>query len=415
MPRTQNATNGTTSAVKGKKRNADETNGTSSKKIKNEASEPKLKGEIPEAERFDIVDRKYYPPEMSNERCLQYSSGALARPIDLLDAALEETKMERSDIAVGDAVVHWYKCDLRIRDNDALHLASEKAEAKSVPLICIYVISPQDFEAHMTSPARVDFILRNLDVLKTELAELDIPLYVETVDKRKAIPSRIFDLCEKWGAKHLYANVEYEVDELRREASMVRVANNKGIDFTVVPDTCVVSPGELSSQQGNQYAVYSPWYRAWLAYLRQHPDQLHLFDSPAKNPLSVRTDYKDLFESSIPDAPESKRLTANEQKRFRSMWPAGEQEAHDRLHKFVKERITNYQEQRNFPANTGTSSLSMHFAAGTLSARTAVASARDANKNKKLDGGDFGVATWISEVAWRDFYKHVLVHWPYVW
>jgi deoxyribodipyrimidine photo-lyase len=41
--------------------------------------------------------------------------------------------------------------------------------------------------------------------------------------------------------------------------------------------------------------------------------------------------------------------------------------------------------------------------------------ARDVNSTKKLDGGINGIRSWISEVAWRDFYRHVLVHWPYVW
>jgi deoxyribodipyrimidine photo-lyase len=40
--------------------------------------------------------------------------------------------------------------------------------------------------------------------------------------------------------------------------------------------------------------------------------------------------------------------------------------------------------------------------------------ARDINSTKKLDGGNAGIMGWISEVAWRDFYKHVLAHWPYV-
>ncbi len=71
--------------------------------------------------------------------------------------------------------------------------------------------------------------------------------------------------------------------------------------------------------------------------------------------------------------------------------------------------------RRNFPAEAATSSLSVYLASGTLSARTAVRAARDRNRTKKLDGGDEGIRTWISEVAWRDFYRHVLVNWPYVW
>lgn len=397
------------------KRKANGNLDTFAKKSKND--DPPAADDTPtetELER-DIVDREFYPPEMSNERCYQYNEDELTRPIDVLGEALKNTKSQRDKIDVKSAVVHWFKCDLRTRDNKALSLASKKAKSSGVPLICIYIISPQDFKAHLTSPVRVDFILRTLEVLKTDLGKLDIPLYVETVEKRKSIPSRIFDLCEKWGASHLFANIEYEVDELRREALMVQRGLEKGIAIEVVPDTCVVAPMELSSKTGNQYAVYTPWFRAWVAYLHSHPDQLDLYDPPEKNPPKTRSKFSDIFEREIPEAPENKKLSAEEKTRFRDMWPPGEHEAHERLEEFLKKRVGEYHDTRNYPELKGTSSISVHLAAGTLSARTAVAGARDANSTKKLDGGKGGIVTWISEVAWRDFYKHVLVHWPYVW
>lgn len=386
-----------------------------------EAPQKKAKKDVPAfkdskyEEKYNIVDREFYPPEMTNARCLQYKNNELERPIETLERAEEETQSDRERIEVKEAVVHWFKTDLRTQDNKALHLASEKAKSKGVPLICLHIISPQDYKAHMTSPVRVDFVLRTLEVLKEDLGELDVPLYVETIEKRKTIPSRILELCEKWGASHLFANVEYEVDELRREAKMTRMGLEKGIAFTVVPDTCVVAPGELKSQTGNQYAVYSPWFRAWIAYLHSHPNQLDLFKSPGKNPASAREIFKDLFACQIPEAPENKRLTNEERKRFRSMWPPGEHEAQARLEKFIKTKASKYKDERNFPASNATAVLSVHFASGTLSARTAIARARDSNSTKKLDGGNLGIVSWISEVAWRDFYKHVLAHWPFVW
>ena len=379
------------------------------------------KGEFPahkdskDEEKYGIVDREFYPPEITNARCAQYNNNELPRPIELLDRALKETASQREHTEVHNAVVHWFKCDLRTKDNKALHLASEKAKANGVPLICLHIISPQDYKAHCTSAVRVDFVLRTLKVLKEDLGKLDIPLYIETVGNRKEIPARIIELCEKWGASHLYANKEYEVDELRREARMVRGGLNKGIAFNVEPDTCVVAPGELSSGSGGQYAVYSPWFRAWVAYLHQHPHQLDLFPAPAQNPASTRNDYKDLFECPIPSAPANRGLTDEEKKRFRSLWPAGEHEANERLARFLGDRVKAYNDKRNFPGANATAVVSVHLASGTLSARTAIATARAANNTGKLDGGHAGIAGWISEVAWRDFYKHVLAHWPFIW
>ncbi|CAN8101181.1 unnamed protein product [Discula destructiva] len=367
-----------------------------------------------DAEEHGIVLRKFYPHEMSNARALAYNENRLPRPMELVQAAQRETTTARKNTAVRDAVVHWFKMDLRTTDNRALSMASAKAKEAGVPLIALYVVSPLDWEAHLTGAIRVDFTLRTLEVLKADLAKLDIPLHIETVERRKDVPSRIASLMEEWGASHLFANLEYEVDELRREAKMVRMLAEQGKAFELVHDTCVVPPGNLKSGAGRQYAVYSPWYRAWMAHIHSNLDLLEESDPPAKNPDSARTKFGMLFDSQVPEAPASKKLSADDAKKHRSLWPAGEHEAHKRLSKFCEEMINSYAAKRNFPADNGTSSLSVHLASGTLSARACVRTARNHNSTKKLDGGSQGIQTWISEVAWRDFYKHVLVNWPYV-
>ncbi|PHH87021.1 hypothetical protein CDD83_9415 [Cordyceps sp. RAO-2017] len=367
-----------------------------------------------EAEKHGIVLRKYYPPEMSNARARAYNQDELPRPMEALVAALEDTAAQRKAVQVKDAVVHWFKTDLRHADNKALALASAKAAKAGVPLLCVYIVSPQDFEAHLASPVRVDFVLRTLEVLRDDLARLDIPLHVETVKRRKQIPDRMLELMEEWGCRHLFANIEYEVDELRREAQMVRDLSENGKSFELVHDSCVVPPGRLQSGAGKQYAVYSPWYRSWMAHVHDNLDLLELYEPPAKNPDGARKKFKKLFDCAVPDAPENKRLSQEEKKRFRALWPCGERAAEERLRKFCEERIGSYHNKRNIPADDGTSSLSVHLASGTISARTCVRTARDRNKTKKLNGGSEGIQTWISEVAWRDFYKHVLVNWPFV-
>ncbi|KAI9781312.1 MAG: hypothetical protein M1839_006105 [Geoglossum umbratile] len=372
------------------------------------------RGEASRARESSIVLRQFYPPEMTNARALQYNRNELRRPIEELDDAIHDTQGDREKVKAKAAVIHWFKCDLRLHDNTALYHAAEKARKSDVPLICIYIVSPQDFQAHLTSPARVDFILRTLETLKEDLATLNIPLYVETIPKRKTIPDRVLELADEWGANHIYANIEYEVDELRREALMTRNAIGKGIAFTAMPDTCVVEPGKLSAKaSGNQYAVYTPWYRAWMAYIHEHPEALELHAPPGKNPKPARERFGDLFKSEIPDAPDNKRLGDGEKKRLRQLWPASEHEARERLEKFIEERIREYGDLRNVPSSNGTSMLSVYYAAGNLSARTAVRKARDADGGSRLDAGNIGIAVWISEVAWRDFYRHVLVHWPY--
>ena len=365
-------------------------------------------------ERAGIVQREFYPAEMSNERCKRYLDNELPRPLQVLNRTLSDTEAARDKIQAGDSVVHWFKRDLRLQDNRALSLASRKAKEKGIPLVCVYIVSPQDFQAHLTSAVRVDFELRTLEVLKADLAELNIPLYTATIEDRKAVPGHLLDKCKEWGSKHVFCNVEYEVDELRREIKMVETCLAEGIDFTAVHDDVVVPPETLMTGAGKQYSVYSPWFKSWIRYLHEHPHLLNAYPSPTANDETARQRFQDIFSAAIPSAPSNKTLSAKEKEKFARLWPPGEHEAQARLSRFISEKASKYKDNRNLPAANSTSILSPHFSAGTLAARTAVRAARDANTAKKLDGGNAGIACYISEIAWRDFYKHVMSHWPYV-
>lgn len=372
-------------------------------------------------ERAGIVDRRYYPAEMSNERCAMYNDNSIPRPIEILEKTLKDTKHRREEIRSGkegghgDAVVHWFKRDLRIRDNTGLSKAADLAKEKGVGVIGVWIMSPQDWEAHLVSPIKCDFELRSVQLLKQELEELGIPLHIETISERKNVKKRLVELALEWNVKNVFCNLEYEPDELRREERLARMMLEKGINLDPQHDDCVVPPGSLKTGSGRQYAVYTPWYRSWIAHLHAHPHLLNERPMPAKNPTGFHEKFAKLFDSEVPGLPECKSLTTEEKERFHHLWPAGETAAIDRLERFLTEKIRKYKDTRNFPALNSTGRISVHHAAGTLAARTSVRMARDVNSVKKLDGGSEGIKGWIGEVAWRDFYRHVLVNWPYVW
>lgn len=160
--------------------------------------------------------------------------------------------------------------------------------------------------------------------------------------------------------------------------------------------------------------MYSHWYRAWLAHLNKNPDCLELSEEPCSNPRDARKHFRKLFDSEVPAAPDNKQLSEEEKKHVCQLYPAGEHEALRRLEAFLEEKVRAYAEARNTVSGQTTSILSPYFASGLLSARTAVEHARRANRGS-LQHGDPGLVGWISEVAWREFYKHVLVHWPFIW
>ncbi|CAK7566018.1 MAG: DNA photolyase phr1 [Sporothrix epigloea] len=370
------------------------------------------------SEEIGVVLRKFYPPEISTERVMAYINGRLPTPMVVLNTAVKETAEQMAKVeppSEGSPVVHYFKTDLRVKDNRALSQARSLAKKNKVPLVCLYVVSPQDWEAHNTAPVRVDFMLRTLAVLQEDLAKLNIPLWIETVEERKQIPRRILELMDTWKARHLFANLEYEPDELRRETKLVRLCASQGKAMTVVHDTCGVPPGELVTGGGKQYSVYTPWFKAWKQRIHDDEHIIDLADDIVKVPDNISGQLpKDLFECPIPEAPKGKRLTDEEKKRFHNMWPAGEHEALARLEKFCETRIAEYADKRDIPSADATSVLSPYLASGAICTRTIVHTASDLANASSLNSGSKGFQSWISEVAWRDFYKHVLVNWPFI-
>ncbi len=56
-------------------------------------------------------------------------------------------------------------------------------------------------------------------------------------------------------ATRLFANIEYEVDELRRDITVCTLANERDILPTFVHDKSIIEPGLLFTKQGKPYAV----------------------------------------------------------------------------------------------------------------------------------------------------------------
>jgi deoxyribodipyrimidine photo-lyase len=82
----------------------------------------------------------------------------------------------------------------------------------------------------------------------------------------------------------------------------------------------------------------------------------------------------------------------------------GESAAKARLDQFVP-KIGDYEEQRNYPAVSGTSGLSVHLRFGTISVRQCVRRAWELGAN-----GD----KWVTELIWREFYQALLFNHPHV-
>ena len=354
----------------------------------------------------------------SQEKGLQRPSTKRAKeidehpPMEELASLLEEQTSKPSPRNV----LHWFRSDIRMEDNRALDAASKKAKEGKGSLITCYLFSPKDMESHGTSPARSDFILESVRLLQKQLHEMHIPLAIITAEERAQKIPMMMDFVKKHNISHIYANFEYEINELRRDIKLLkRVQDEKDLAFTIKHDQTVIEPLVLRTGGGGPHKVFTPYHKAWLSQVRANPDLLNTYDAPSANDKSASSNLKELFDSKIPSLPSSKQFASkDEEKSIRGLWPAGHAAAFQRLEKFLKSKVKTYAADRSTPAKDASSRLSPYFATGVLSVRETLAAAKKANGGANFDGsGDAGIASWARELVFREFYRHVMVMTPH--
>ena len=91
----------------------------------------------------------------------------------------------------------------------------------------------------------------------------------------------------------------------------------------------------------------------------------------------------------------------------------GETEAADLVARFFSGPAARYAGDRDRPDREGTSRLSPHLHFGTISPRSVRAAAEGSWREAPPSSRD-GIRKFVAELAWREFYHHVLFHFPRV-
>jgi deoxyribodipyrimidine photo-lyase len=291
----------------------------------------------------------------------------------------------------------WLRSDLRLHDNTALSAAAARG-----PSVAVYLLSPQQWLAHDDAPCKVDFWLRNLSELRHALNALNIPLLIRKASRWDEAPKVLLELCQQLKIDAVHANEEYGINETRRDAAVAQALKTQGIDFHCHLDQLLFKPGTVLTRTGTYFQVFGQFRKA--CYERLHASLPKRIAAPvAQAPLDIGSDETPTCVDGF-DTPGE---------RLRALWPAGETEAQRRLDAFTDAQIDYYHSERDFPAKPGTSQLSPYLAAGIISPRQCLHAALRSNQGE-FESGKIGAVTWINELLWREFYKHILVGYPRV-
>lgn len=282
----------------------------------------------------------------------------------------------------------WFRSDLRVYDNPALTAAMQ-----SGPTIGVYCLTPGQWDKHDVSLYKRALIRDQLYSLQQQLAALNVPLWVLDCDCFDQLPRQLIDFGRRNKVNQVFCNLEYELNEQNCLKAVAVEAGPDGIDVFAYHDQCMIAPGDVLTQSGQPFKVFSAFKRSYCAYYPRLVRPLHNRPT-AQAKISLSSDLEPLQQLvGLPSVSEH--------------WPAGEDEAHHRLNMFLEHKVSRYHDDRDFPALDGGSSLSPYLAIGAISTRQCVQAALSLN-NGLLAEGHPGLVSWINELIWRDFYRHLI-------
>jgi len=288
-------------------------------------------------------------------------------------------------------VIHWFRRDLRLSDNVALHEATQQSEEVAT----LYISSDWDGSHSWTGAGRQAFLCGCLDSLQKNLEHIGGALVFR---KGKAV-EELERLIDEVRAEAVFFNRDPDPFGVAVEKEVRELCRSRGIDCCDYQDAVLHEPGEVLTGAGTPYKVYTPYSRKWLDLEKPEcVEPVRAIQSPAgvdALPMPRIVDWGLTFEGDLLRTP-------------------GEKAARKRLDLAIKERIGEYAETRNDPFADATSHLGADLRYGTISAREVFHCAEAARKAGRSESVRNSINTFQKQLGWREFFMAVLHHFPEV-
>jgi len=284
-------------------------------------------------------------------------------------------------------ILFWFRKDLRLGDNTALHEAARDAAGNVVPF---YASEPAILGRDDMAAVRVQFVLDALAALGESIERAGSHLVLDHGDATDTV----LRAARAAGADAVYWNDEYEPSLRARDDAVQETLEGAGFRVKRFHDRLLVPPGAVRTGQGEPYVVYSPFRRACEA-----------LPLPAPRPAVRRFASHDLPRRRVA------RLASLGFDLRVPAWDAGERAARARLKAFLGDGLARYATERDRPAAGAVSMLSPHLRFGTIGVRTVAAAALEAARADRRLAKT--AEKFVAELRWRDFYAHVLYHFPH--
>ena len=280
--------------------------------------------------------------------------------------------------------LHWHRRDLRIADTPGIAAASADE-----PVCGVFVFDPTILE--YAAPARMRFMLDALTSLRESYRSQGSDLLVAHGDPSALLP----DLVAARDVTHVSWGDDYSGLSTERDRAVIEALEAADVSFEVHTDAVLHEPGEITTNAGDHYSVYTYFWKKWRDRAKTPP-----------YPVPDREAFAAVEGEEMPSLSE---LGFDEPDG--SVPEASTEAARERLATFLAEDVTTYEERRDDAAADATSRLSPHLTFGTIGIRELFSATVEAKEAADSSGAE-NVEEFQSQLAWREFYLQVLADQP---
>lgn len=289
----------------------------------------------------------------------------------------------------------WFRNDLRLHDNEALHLAAQSCEE----LLCVYCIDPREFDETpygftKTGPYRIQFLLETLHQLKTALQSIGGDLLVLTDKPENAIPK----LLTEHRIRYLFFHHQAGTEEAETVDNINRCCNANQIVVNVAQGATLFHILDIPFSLGSLPNIFTEFRKTTEKNSRIRP----AYVAP-QFITSIKIDGA----NNIPTPSDLGFTIPEPDPRAAILFKGGEDEAIKRLKHYVwdTQAIKEYKETRNGLLGIDYSSkFSAWLALGCISPRTIYWEIKKFEQDVVANSSTYWL---IFELLWRDYFHFV--------
>jgi deoxyribodipyrimidine photo-lyase len=281
----------------------------------------------------------------------------------------------------------WLRDDFRITKNYALAEATKNHDQ----VVVFYLYKKSTYN---NQEAQKWWLSKSLLNFQKKLNEFNINLEIIKTDSFKFF----FDKLLKKKNISIYWNKVYEPDFLKFDQHLSKNFKLNNISFRIFKGNVLNEINEVKKNDGTPFKVFTPFWRTAEKY---YFEKIPTKEKIVKNCLRKKKYFQNCID------PSEILPKKNWFKNFEKTWSPSEESALEELENFIKNRITDYSDGRNFPNIIGTSKLSPFIKFGQIHVETIWNKCISSKKKN-------GISKFLAEIGWREFNHALINHFPHM-